>query len=168
MCVLSIRIRSMDMLSLAPIVFSLHPLSLPRLSFAFPLPTVLSLFQVTVFVTLPSTVLANSRCRDPAHTSHHILLPSINVIYPYQHVKVHPVCDRTHNCYCRCAESAPSYSLRFSHGATRDESSILVVFPAQPTASCSHVRDIPSTDCRTLRRSSFSPVNILRLLCTSR
>lgn len=60
----------MDMLSLALIVLSLHPLSLPHLHLAFPLPTMLSLFQIAVFVTLATTVLA------PAQIPYHIILPS--------------------------------------------------------------------------------------------
>ena len=54
------------MLSLEPIVLSLHLLSPPRLHLAFPLPTMLSLAQVTVFFTLATTVLANSHSRYPA------------------------------------------------------------------------------------------------------
>jgi len=77
----------MDMLSLAPIVLLLHPLSLPHLHLAFPLPTMLSLFQVTVFVTLVSTVLANSHSRYPAQTPYHILLPS------YQRNLPLPACE---------------------------------------------------------------------------
>ena len=94
---------SMDMLSLAPIVVSLHPLSLPHLHLAFPLPTMLFLFQITVFVTLASTVLANSHS-NPAQTPHHILLPPYQRNLPLPACESAPcVCDniRTHNCYSR-------------------------------------------------------------------
>jgi len=77
----------MNMPSLAPIVLTLHPLSLPHFRLALSSLTMLPLFYIILSATLRRRCLPTPTAKYPSLTQQRILLPSHQRDHPYQPVR---------------------------------------------------------------------------------